>query len=288
MWWRRRSCKLAAVRSLQCRIPHVRITSNFDELESTVVGTLLTSSILAVHTIKTTEILTKLLSLSLLILLYLFYSIIHSYCLEPPLRAVPTGDWFCGMYNATCRSHNHNIQCNGSMPILNFDSWCRSTTSIILTQQETTHHAMFFSLSSQKWHKRSVLAADCKARLERFDEDGLEALVNALSPSFTSRFGEVCWAQGGAFHYCITAMYLIGWKSFLRNNGKLTFRNFNFLWTLRNLSARSGVWLVGKLSIKLCCFLGWFQYFFRVWRGTNRTFCGNKILNSIFQTLSCD
>jgi len=35
----------------------------------------------------------------------------HTYCLEPPLRAVPTGDWYCGMYNANCKSHNQ-IMCN--------------------------------------------------------------------------------------------------------------------------------------------------------------------------------
>lgn len=58
----------------------------------------------------------------------------HTYCLDPPLRAVPAGDWYC---------------------------------------------------------------SECKASMGNFDEDGLEALVNALAPSFTSRFGEVCWAQGG-------------------------------------------------------------------------------------------
>ena len=30
------------------------------------------------------------------------------------------------------------------------------------------------------------------------DDDGLDALVDAVGPCFTSRFGEVCWAQGGA------------------------------------------------------------------------------------------
>lgn len=58
----------------------------------------------------------------------------HTYCLETPLRSVPTGDWFC---------------------------------------------------------------AECKAGMTHFDEDGLDALVEVLSPCFTSRFGEVCWAQGG-------------------------------------------------------------------------------------------
>lgn len=58
----------------------------------------------------------------------------HTYCLEPPLRAVPTWDWYC---------------------------------------------------------------PDCKATVEYLDDDGLDLLVNALTPCFTSRFGEVCWAQGG-------------------------------------------------------------------------------------------
>lgn len=30
-----------------------------------------------------------------------------------------------------------------------------------------------------------------------FEDDGLDKLVSALSPPFTSRFGEICWAQGG-------------------------------------------------------------------------------------------
>ena len=37
----------------------------------------------------------------------------------------------------------------------------------------------------------------CQAHLDAFQDDGLDKLVSALPPSFTSRFGEVCWAQGG-------------------------------------------------------------------------------------------
>mmetsp|Transcript_10791 Transcript_10791/g.19857 ORF Transcript_10791/g.19857 Transcript_10791/m.19857 type:complete len:233 (-) Transcript_10791:2081-2779(-) len=59
----------------------------------------------------------------------------HTYCLDPPLRAVPSGDWFC----STCKAEMVPLE----------------------------------------------------------DDDGLEQLVSALSPTFTSRFGEVCWAQGG-------------------------------------------------------------------------------------------
>lgn len=37
--------------------------------------------------------------------------------------------------------------------------------------------------------------AECKIPI--FEDDGLDRLVNALPPVFTSRFGEICWAQGG-------------------------------------------------------------------------------------------
>lgn len=43
----------------------------------------------------------------------------------------------------------------------------------------------------------SPFTAKCKSELIPFEDDGLERLVSALSPRFTSRFGEVCWAQGG-------------------------------------------------------------------------------------------
>jgi hypothetical protein len=36
-----------------------------------------------------------------------------------------------------------------------------------------------------------------KCKVPSFQDDGLEKLVSALTPRFTSRFGEVCWAQGG-------------------------------------------------------------------------------------------
>ena len=58
----------------------------------------------------------------------------HTYCLEPPLRSVPNGDWYC---------------------------------------------------------------AECKGGVAQYNLDGLDSLVDALSPCFTSRFGEVIWAQGG-------------------------------------------------------------------------------------------
>lgn len=62
----------------------------------------------------------------------------HTYCLDPPLRAVPTGDWFCN-------------KCSKAAP----------------------RHA------------------------GEEEADGLDPLVSALPPSYTARFGEVCWAQGG-------------------------------------------------------------------------------------------
>jgi hypothetical protein len=37
----------------------------------------------------------------------------------------------------------------------------------------------------------------CKEVVDGFEDDGLDKLVCALPPSYTERFGEVCWAQGG-------------------------------------------------------------------------------------------
>ncbi|CAB9505396.1 PHD and RING finger domain-containing protein 1 [Seminavis robusta] len=62
----------------------------------------------------------------------------HTYCLDPPLSAVPEDDWFCD----NCRA--------------------RST------------------------------------RAAKTSSDGLNEIVNSLPREFTSRFGEVCWANGGS------------------------------------------------------------------------------------------
>jgi hypothetical protein len=68
----------------------------------------------------------------------------HTYCLDPPLRAVPSGDWYCS-----------------------------------------------------------------KCKIPSFQDDGLDQLVSALPPSYTSRFGEVCWAQGGnGFGYWPSLLYV--------------------------------------------------------------------------------
>jgi hypothetical protein len=68
----------------------------------------------------------------------------HTYCLDPPLRAVPSGDWYCS-----------------------------------------------------------------KCKVPSFQDDGLDQLVSALPPSYTSRFGEVCWAQGGnGFGYWPSLLYV--------------------------------------------------------------------------------
>lgn len=61
----------------------------------------------------------------------------HTYCLDPPLLAIPDNDWYCD-------------EC-----------------SEILKNYESTG-------------------------------DGLEGIVEALGPEFSSRYGEICWAAGGA------------------------------------------------------------------------------------------
>eukprot|EP00978_Attheya_sp_CCMP212_P008557 scaffold20070_cov58-Attheya_sp.AAC.5 len=58
----------------------------------------------------------------------------HTYCVDPPLKSVPEGDFFCDK---------------------------------------------------------------CKLLHQPENDDGLEDLVSALSPEFTSRFGEIVWAAGG-------------------------------------------------------------------------------------------
>lgn len=69
----------------------------------------------------------------------------HTYCLDPPLRSVPDGDFFCDK---------------------------------------------------------------CKPFYEKEDSDGLSALVNALPPAYTSRFGEIVWAAGGVgFGWWPAAIY---------------------------------------------------------------------------------
>lgn len=45
------------------------------------------------------------------------------------------------------------------------------------------------------FHLSPIVPAECK--IPTFEDDGLDRLVNALSPTFTSRFGEIIWAQGG-------------------------------------------------------------------------------------------
>jgi hypothetical protein len=43
----------------------------------------------------------------------------------------------------------------------------------------------------------TTLKDHCKQLHSIKDDDGLDSLVNALPPSYTSRFGEIVWAAGG-------------------------------------------------------------------------------------------
>jgi hypothetical protein len=56
--------------------------------------------------------------------------------------------------------------------------------------QSTAPHSFFFSSTT-------TTTEACKPKPKKSEGDGLEQLVSALPPSYTSRFGEICWAQGG-------------------------------------------------------------------------------------------
>jgi len=79
----------------------------------------------------------------------------HTYCLDPPLRSVPEGDFYCEK--------------------------CKPFVLGKSLQQQTD-------------------STSDSIALRNYDislDDGLDEMVNALPPQFTSRFGEVLWAAGG-------------------------------------------------------------------------------------------
>lgn len=84
----------------------------------------------------------------------------HTYCLSPPLDEIPEGDWFCGESNIQGLVDN----------IIPF------------------HLNLTLGLFADK----------CARNTEMKNDDGLDALVSALPPQYTSRFGEIVWAAGGA------------------------------------------------------------------------------------------
>lgn len=98
----------------------------------------------------------------------------HTYCLSPPLRSVPAGDWFCskfyrGLVECEVRYQGHR-------------------DSIMLYSPCRFPSLLFFFL---------LFISTARCRVPNFVQDGLDQLVCALPPSITSRFGEICWAQGG-------------------------------------------------------------------------------------------
>lgn len=101
----------------------------------------------------------------------------HFYCIG--LKAVPTEDWFCGEF---CERGKKCVY--GCMRFMAGGS----VVSLIGMKGETKGLTNLFSQSSPP--------DKCKPELQE-EEDGLDLKVAALPPSFTSRFGQVVWAQGG-------------------------------------------------------------------------------------------
>jgi hypothetical protein len=61
-----------------------------------------------------------------------------------------------------------------------------------------TYHVLLAHFNLLLLHPVYVFVGKCKDVGKVFQDDGLDKLVCALPPAFTSRFGQVCWAQGGA------------------------------------------------------------------------------------------
>ena len=123
VWKRRWSRKSAPLRSLQCWISHVRTIRKLDWKLSSLVemylsiaeglrpswlkimALLLPCAIffvtfvlryMAIRCLRTIQWISNVfIYISLVTLATNPFSHSHRYCLDPPLRAVPTGDWFC-------------------------------------------------------------------------------------------------------------------------------------------------------------------------------------------------
>ncbi len=95
----------------------------------------------------------------------------HTYCLNPPLSSVPEGDFFCGA--------------------------CCSRVNFVAVYIRTTFSTCFVLICILIMYNTSCSTVKCKHIHSSKHDDGLDSLVSALPPSFTSRFGEIVWAAGG-------------------------------------------------------------------------------------------
>jgi len=96
----------------------------------------------------------------------------HTYCLG--LESVPEGDFFCGAYG---------VRVTSSIHIMHLEVF---VLTIFLT---------WLTFLSSRIHD---IIDTCKHLHSTKDDDGLDSLVSALPPQYTSRFGEIVWAAGGS------------------------------------------------------------------------------------------
>lgn len=102
------------------------------------------------------------------------------------------------------------------------------------------------------------------------DEDGLGKLVNALPPSFTSRFGEVCWAAGGTYFFLSedTQHYIVWLRKQLTDDTDVV--KYVFLqpfFKVFRLALWYSEWIFRILrnSLLLCCCSSWKGHGFGWW-----------------------
>lgn len=102
----------------------------------------------------------------------------HFYCLKPPLRKIPEGDWYCPVCT--------NIEIENSKNDSNVEAVKSSVNNLATT---TTND----SVDDRRVLSKKVIN---EIYCEKYD-DWMDELVNGLPPDYTSRFGEIVWAQGG-------------------------------------------------------------------------------------------
>lgn len=86
----------------------------------------------------------------------------HIYCLQPPLRSVPEGDFHCEKCKPFVVTQNSSNRSDG------------------------LGASGYEDIVTRSGRKQNMV-----------EDDGVDEMVNALPPKFTTRFGDISWAAGG-------------------------------------------------------------------------------------------
>lgn len=104
----------------------------------------------------------------------------HTYCLDPPLSAVPEEDWFCGTISMLFPT--------------------------IVYCMQLRRHSLFFFL---------LYAVLCTSRMDK-DRKELTRIIKTIPDGIRSRFGEVCFSKSGERAHWWPAM-IFDPRTFLQN-----------------------------------------------------------------------